>query len=85
MRDIELVPEFQQVDLPPGDPNIGLVIDTNPGAGQVAQQGQTVIVRIGRQGQETTTTSASTTTTQPTSASTTASTAGSSSTSEGGG
>ncbi|MDH4280799.1 MAG: Stk1 family PASTA domain-containing Ser/Thr kinase, partial [Acidimicrobiia bacterium] len=72
LRDVELVPEFQQVDLPPGDPNIGLVIDTNPAAGQVAQQGQTVIVRIGRQGQETTTTSASTTTTQPTSASTTA-------------
>ena len=63
LADLELVPEFQQVDLQPGDPNIGLVIDTNPGAGQVTQQGQKVIVRIGRESQETTTTTEATTTT----------------------
>ncbi len=85
LRDIELIPEFQQVDLSPGDPKIGLVIDTNPGAGQVTQQGQTVIVRIGRQSQETTTTTSSTTTTQPTTTATTATTASSSSTTEGDG
>jgi len=85
LRDLELVPEFQQFDVAPDDPNVGLVVDTNPGAGQVAQQGQTVIVRIGR-AQETTTTASTTTTatTQPTTE-TTATTAASSSTSEGDG
>ncbi len=66
LKDVELVPEFQQVDLPAGDPNIGLVVDTDPAAGQLAQQGQTVIVRIGRESQETTTTTSTTTTTQST-------------------
>jgi len=85
LKDVELVPEFQFVDLPPGDPKIGLVIDTQPGAGQLVQQGQVVIVRIGRQSQETTTTSSSTTTTQPTTTTTTTETTASTSTTEGGG
>lgn len=84
LTDVELVPEFQPVDLPPGDPNIGLVIDTNPAAGQVAQQGQTIIVRIGQESQAPTTTTSSTTSTETTTE-TTATTAGSSSTSEGDG
>ncbi len=82
LTDVELVPEFQPVDLQPGDPNIGLVIDTNPGAGQVTQQGQTVIVRIGQESQETTTTSESTTTTEQSTTETTDTTAESTSTSE---
>ncbi len=63
LADAQLVPEFQPVDLQPGDPNIGLVIETNPAPGQTTQQGQTVVVRIGRESQETTTTTAATTTT----------------------
>ena len=77
LTDVELVPDFQFVDLQPGDPNIGLVLDTNPPGGQLVQQGQTVVVRIGRQSQNTTT--SATTTTQPTSE-TTATTAESTST-----
>ncbi len=62
LTDNQLVPEFQPVDLPVGDPNIGLVLDVQPGVNSAVRQGQTVIVRIGREGQETTTTTTQDTT-----------------------
>ncbi len=69
---LQLVPQFIDLPLPPGDPRIGLVVDTNPGIGSPVPQGSTVQVRIGVQSQETTTTPPpTTTTTQPQSTTTT--------------
>ncbi len=82
LTDVELVPDIQFVDLQPGDALIGLVVDTQPGAGQLVQQGQTVIVRIGRESQETTTTTTESTTT--TTEATTTTTAESTTSSEAG-
>ena len=65
--DLQLIPQFVDVPLQPGDPRIGLVIDTNPPVGSTIFQGSTVQVRIGIEMQDTTTTPS---TTQPTTAST---------------
>lgn len=60
---IELVPNFLEQGLQPGDPNIGLVVNSQPAVGQPLLQGSTVNVWIGVEAQNTTTTVPETTTT----------------------
>ncbi len=68
-EDFQLVVQFVEQPLAPGDERIGLVVNTNPGPGSTVQQGSTIMVAIGvEQPEEPTTT---TSTTQPTSTSTT--------------
>ena len=43
------------IDLAPGDPNIGTVVDVQPQPGSQVLQGTPVTIRIGREGQNTTT------------------------------
>ncbi len=64
LNDNQLAAQIEFVDLQPGDGRIGLVIEQSPQPGQTVQQGSTVVLQVGREGQATTTTS-STTTTQP--------------------
>ncbi len=58
--DLQLVVQFQEQPLTPGDQGIGLVLNTNPGPDSVVLQGSTIIVLVGIEGPEETTT-----TTQP--------------------
>ena len=76
-QSLQLIPEFIERPLNPDDPRIGLVTDTNPGAGGTLMMGFTVQVGIGVPAPETTTTTAPSTTTTTAAESTT--------TSEGGG
>jgi serine/threonine-protein kinase len=68
-EDFQLVVQFQEQQLAPGDQGIGLVLNTNPGPDSVVLQGSTIIVLVGVEGPpETTTTTQppdSTTTTAP--------------------
>jgi len=59
-EDLQLVVQFQEQPLPPGDQGIGLVLNTNPGPDSIVLQGSTIIVLVGIEGPPETTT-----TTQP--------------------
>jgi eukaryotic-like serine/threonine-protein kinase len=60
--DLQLVVQFVEKALQPGDGQIGLVVSTNPGPGSMVAQGSTILVEIGVEGQPAPTT---TQTTQP--------------------
>ncbi len=47
LEGVELEPVFEEFPLQPGDPNIGLVIDSNPTAGNQVLQGQQIRVFVG--------------------------------------
>ncbi|MEM9564576.1 MAG: Stk1 family PASTA domain-containing Ser/Thr kinase [Actinomycetota bacterium] len=56
-EDFQLVVQFVEQPLAPGDERIGLVVNTNPGPGSMVLQGSTIMVAIGiEQVEETTTT-----------------------------